>query len=166
MSEHSHMFFNAVLIGTGATVFMDVFLVIRKRLFGIPLLDYGLVGRWLGHITKGRFMHDPITGSPPIPGEQLIGWIAHYVIGIAFAFALLLIWGAGWVRQPTLMPALILGFSTVAIPFLLMQPAMGAGVAASRTPNPTASRLHSLVTHGVFGIGLYVAATLIMLIGL
>lgn len=38
-----------------------------------------------------------------------------------------------------------------------MQPGMGAGIAASRTPNPRAARLQSLVTHAVFGLGLYLA---------
>lgn len=166
MYEPVRLALNTMLIGAGATAFMDIVLFARKRLFGVPLLDYGLVGRWLGHLAKGRLMHDPITGSSPIAGERLIGWSAHYVIGIVFAFALLLIWGADWIRQPTLPPALILGFSTVIVPFLIMQPAFGAGIAARRTPNPTASRLHSLATHGVFGIGLYVAGTLIKLIGL
>ena len=52
-------------------------------------------------------------------------------------------------------PAAQLGLGTVVAPFLVMQPAMGAGVAASRTPNPAAARLQSLVTHAVFGLGLY-----------
>ena len=51
-------------------------------------------------------------------------------------------------------PALTVGIGSVAAPFLLMQPAMGAGIAASRTPRPSAARMRSLVTHGVFGVGL------------
>ena len=39
-----------------------------------------------------------------------------------------------------------------------MQPAMGAGIAGSRTPNPAATRLRNLGTHMVYGIGLYVSA--------
>ena len=39
-----------------------------------------------------------------------------------------------------------------------MQPAMGAGIAGSRTPNPWATRARNLVTHAVYGIGLYVTA--------
>jgi hypothetical protein len=53
---------------------------------------------------------------------------------------------------------LIVGVLTVAFPFFLMQPGMGAGVAASKTPNPGRARLRSLVTHAVFGAGMYVAA--------
>jgi hypothetical protein len=50
---------------------------------------------------------------------------------------------------------LLVGIGTVAAPFLLMQPGMGAGMAASRTPAPNAARLQSLLTHAVFGLGLY-----------
>ncbi|MDO9126054.1 MAG: DUF2938 family protein, partial [Parvibaculum sp.] len=41
---------------------------------------------------------------------------------------------------------------------------MGAGIAASKTPKPNAARLRSLVSHTVFGIGLYVAALLVAMV--
>jgi hypothetical protein len=41
---------------------------------------------------------------------------------------------------------------------LVMQPAMGAGIAAARTPSPGVTRLRNLVTHAVYGVGLYVSA--------
>ena len=37
----------------------------------------------------------------------------------------------------------------------------GGDIAASRSPNPTQARLKSLVTHTVFGVGLYVCAVLV-----
>jgi len=146
-----------VLIGAGATAMMDIWGVARKQLFGIPAANYGLVGRWLAYLLRGRFRHDPIAASPRVQGERLIGWTAHYLIGIAFAAVLLAIWGLDWARHPTIGPALIVGLGSVAAPFLLMQPGMGAGIAASRTPRPAAARLESLVTHGIFGLGLYAA---------
>lgn len=145
----------AFLIGAGATVVMDIWTVARKWLFGVPLANYGLVGRWLSYMPRGRFRHDPIAASPPVQGERVLGWTAHYLIGIAFAAVLLAIWGLDWARQPTIGPALIVGIGSVAAPFLLMQPGMGAGIAASRTPRPATARLQSLVTHGIFGLGLY-----------
>jgi hypothetical protein len=148
----------AVLIGAGATAVMDIWAVARKRLLGIPPLDYGLVGRWLAYLVRGRFRHESIAASPPVQGERLIGWTAHYLIGIAFAAVLLAIWGLDWARHPTIGPTLIVGIGSVAAPFLLMQPGMGAGVAASRAPRPTTARLHSLATHGIFGLGLYAAS--------
>src|SRR5262245_25131514 len=157
MAEPLDYLMRAVLIGAGATVVMDIWAVARKRLLGIPPLDYDLVGRWLAHLARGRFRHDSIAASPPAQGERVIGWIAHYLIGIAFAAMLLAIWGLDWARHPTIGPALIVGIGSVAAPFLLMQPGMGAGIAASRTARPATARLHSLVTHGIFGLGLYAA---------
>lgn len=147
----------ALFIGTGATLAMDLWTVARRRLFGTPLANYGLVGRWFAHMALGRFRHERIAAAPPVLGEQVIGWTAHYLIGIALAGLLLAICGLAWARQPTLGPALAFGIATVAAPFLLMQPGMGAGIAASRTPRPNAARVQSLVTHAVFGIGLYAA---------
>lgn len=151
-----------VLIGAGATVVMDFWAIARKRLLGVPPPDYGLVGRWLAHmVLSGRFRHDRISASPAVRGERLIGWTAHYLTGICFAALLPAIWGFGWICQPTIWPALLVGVGTVAAPFLLMQPGMGAGIAASRTPRPAAARLQSLVTHAIFGLGLYAVAQVI-----
>lgn len=148
----------ALLIGAGATAFMDLFAALRQRILGVPSLNYALVGRWIGHLRLGRFSHENIAAAPAIRGEAAIGWIAHYGIGIVFAALLLAIWGIEWARHPTPGPALLVGIATVAAPFLILQPGMGAGIAASRTPRPNVSRFRSLVTHMAFGVGLYVAA--------
>ena len=149
---------SSVLTGAGATALIDIWAAARKRLLGIPALDYGLVGRWLVHAARGRFRHDRIAASPPVHGERPIGWTAHYLIGVAFAAALLAIWGLDWIRQPTLAPALIIGLASAAAPFFIMQPGMGAGIAASRTPRPNAARAQTIITHAIFGLGLYVSA--------
>ena len=147
----------AVLTGAGATAVMDLWTVARKQLLGIPF-GYGPVGRWLAYLVRGRFFHYPIAATPAVRGERLIGWTAHYLIGIAFAAVLLVSSGIDWARSPTLVPALAVGIGSVAAPFFLMQPGMGAGIAASRTPRPNAARLQSVVTHTIFGLGLYAAA--------
>lgn len=148
---------SSLFIGAGATLATDLWAIARRRLFGVPAPDWGLVGRWFGHMALGRFRHERIATAEPVRGERVIGWTAHYLIGIAFAGGLLAICGLAWTRQPALAPALILGIATVAAPFLLMQPGMGAGFAASRTARPNAARLQSLVTHAIFGLGLYAA---------
>jgi hypothetical protein len=144
-----------LLVGAGATAATDLWAIARKRLLDIPPPDYGLVGRWLAHMARGRFRHDRISAAPPVRGERLTGWTAHYLIGITFAALVPGIWGLAWLRDPTIGPALAVGLGTVAAPFLVMQPGMGAGIAARRTPRPAAARLQSLITHAVFGLGLY-----------
>lgn len=153
---------NAVLIGVGATAFMDLTSLLRTRL-GTPFPDYGLVGRWLAHVARGPVKHEAIAQSAPVEGEALIGWVAHYVIGIAYAVLLLLTW-PGWEAQPTLATAMLIGIGTVLAPFLIMQPCMGAGFFASRTPAPNTARLRSLMTHALFGLGLYLAGAVRLLV--
>ncbi len=164
MDNAMQPFVFAVLVGTGATALTDVWAALRKRFFKATSLDYALVGRWLVHVAHGRFRHDPIAASPRVRGERAIGWTAHYLIGIAFASVLPAVWGIEWFRHPTLGPALIVGIGSVVAPFFIMQPGMGFGIAGSRTPNPAAARLRTLVTHAVFGLGLYAAAWLIQVV--
>lgn len=151
---------NAIVIGSGATLLVDAWALLRRRMFGIALPDYGLVGRWIGHMRHGRLHHAAIAASPAIRGERVIGWSAHYFIGMGFAGMLLAIVGEEWIRQPTPGPALAFGVLTVAAPFLLLQPGMGSGIAASRARQPGAARLQSVITHAVFGLGLFVAGSI------
>lgn len=160
----SDLALRAILIGTGATAIMDLWAVALKHALGVPSLDYAMVGRWIGHFRQGRFRHQRIGAAAPVRGERLIGWAAHYAIGIVFAGLLLLVWGQDWAIRPTLLPALIVGLVTVAAPFFLMQPGMGAGIAASKTPKPNIARLRSLTTHVVFGFGLYLSGLLLAVV--
>ncbi len=150
--------FAMLLTGIGATVVLDAWSVLRKLWLGVALPNYGHVGRWIAGLPRGRWVVDSIAASTPVPGERVLGWLVHYAIGMAYALLLVLLSGAGWLHQPTPGPALLVGIATVAAPFFIMQPGMGAGIAASRTPNPSMARLHSLLSHTVFGVGLYVSA--------
>lgn len=149
-----------VLVGVGATVVMDVWSVILKGL-GIPTLNYAMVGRWAGHLCRGRFAHASIVNAAPIPGELSLGWAIHYAVGVAFAALLVGVFGVAWLHDPAWLPALVVGMATVVIPLFVMQPAMGAGIAASRTPTPLNNCLRSLAAHAVFGGGLYLSAAIL-----
>lgn len=146
-----------VLIGTGATVVMDAWALLLKQ-FKIPSLNFAYLGRFIGHLPNGKWIHQNIADTAPIRGERVIGWCAHYSIGIAFAGLLLVTFGVSWARSPTLLPALVIGVATAVAPLFVLQPALGAGIASSRTPRPVFNSMKSLVTHTVFGLGLYLAA--------
>ena len=153
-----------VLIGIGATLVMDLWALLRQQLFSIAPTNWGMVGCWIGHMRKGRFSHTSIANADAVSGEKIIGWTAHYVIGIGYAVLLFLIFGEAWLFEPTLGPAVVLGIATVIAPFFILLPGMGAGVAASKTPNPNAVRLHSVLNHAVFGLGLYLSALVLRLV--
>lgn len=154
------LWLDALAIGVGATAVMDVWAVALKRYWCIPSLNLAMVGRWLGHLPRGTLRHVNIAQAAPVRDEAVLGWTAHYLIGVLFAAVLLALVGDQWVQAPTFAPALLAGLVSVAAPFCILQPGMGAGLAASKTPHPAAARLRSLMAHAAFGIGLYLAALL------
>ncbi len=150
-----------MVIGIGATMFMDAWNLFLKRVFSVASLNYCLLGRWLCHMPERTFRHESIAAAPRKSLECTVGWMAHYTIGIAFALVFVVLASTGWLAQPTLPPALLYGIGTVVFPFFVMQPSLGLGLAASRTPKPAQARLKSFATHTVFGVGLYVAAVVV-----
>lgn len=146
-----------VLIGIGATALMDLGMLLQARL-GLPGAGFAMVGRWIGHFARGRFAHAAIAKAEPIRFEPALGWLTHYLIGIAYAALLVALLGSRWLAQPTAVHALAFGALTVAAPWFVMQPAMGAGFMASKTAAPLKNGLKSLANHLVFGAGLYMAA--------
>lgn len=157
MNEKIEFVLRAVSIGAGATAVMDFWALLLRR-FGIPSLDFAMLGRWIGHLPHGQLFHANIGKAAPVRGERLLGWGAHYSIGIGFAMLLLATFGLQWARAPTPLPALLIGLVTVAAPLFVLQPALGAGIASSKTPRPVFNRVKSVVTHTVYGLGLYAAA--------
>ncbi len=157
MNETVEFVLRSALIGAGATMVMDVWAALLRQ-FGVPSLSFAFLGRWLGHLPEGRWFHAKIAEAEPVRGELLLGWCAHYAIGVTFAALLLTVFGLQWARTPTLSPALFIGIATVVAPLFILQPALGAGVASLKTPAPVFNSVKSLVTHTVFGVGLFLAA--------
>src|SRR4051812_43801827 len=98
----------ALAIGVGATVVMDVWLLLLKRA-GVPVANFALLGRWLGYLFQGTWLRDGPAKARAIKGEAVFGWSAHYARGIAFAVLLVLVKGVEWARAPTFVPALVMG---------------------------------------------------------
>ncbi|NKY87699.1 DUF2938 family protein [Nocardia veterana] len=145
-----------IVTGVTATAFMDAAAFALHKAFGVVSLDYRLVGRWLGHMPRGRFAHGSIVAAPPIPGERQLGYAAHYAIGVGFAGVLDTVAGG----RPGPGTAMAVGLGSVAAPWLVMQPAFGMGVAASKTANPVRARVGSLRAHAIHGAGLWVGGKL------
>jgi hypothetical protein len=149
------------LVGVGATAIFDAWVLVLRGL-GVATLPMALLGRWVGHLAHGRFAHVAIARAAAIPGERAWGWLAHYAIGVAFALLLVAVQGLAWMDAPTLLPALAVGLATAVFPLCVMQPAMGAGFASSKTPAPLRNSLRSVVNHTVFGAALYLAALIVV----
>ncbi len=149
---------SSFVIGCGATAIFDLWGVLLSTVAGVPRANWGLGGRWFGYLARLKFHHRDITATPPFPAERVVGWTGHYVVGIVYAAALLVIRGPAWASAPTLLPALIVGVVTVLAGWFVMAPGMGAGIANVNTPAPAKVCARQVMNHVVFGLGLYVTA--------
>ena len=152
---------DGMLIGFFATLVIDIWAVVVKYILRLPTANWALVGRWIGYLPRGKFVHHGIADSAAIPNELKIGWVAHYLTGIFYGIAYLGIVQGILSRNPSLISALIFGLVTLVAPWLILQPCMGAGLCASRTPRPGVLRVVNVSAHAVFGVSLYVAWLLV-----
>ena len=155
------IFWRCVLIGLGGTILMDLWAILLSFLPGQSKPNWAPVGRWFWHLRNGKVFHDDIGKAEPYAHELALGWIGHYAVGIIYGFLPLVIAGTAWLAAPTFLPAFVVGIVTVGAGWFLLQPGLGIGWAASKTPNPNKVRFLNLVAHTVFAAGMYWTALLI-----
>lgn len=142
-------------MGIFATVIIDLWALLLKHGFKQQTTDWAMAGRWFANIPRGKFIHRPIAKTQPVNNERLIGWTAHYSIGVIYAWMYVVIITSVLTTQPALTSAIIFGITTVVAPWFIMQPGLGMGIMARNTPNPNVKRLMSLSVHTLFGAALY-----------
>src|SRR5688500_10863674 len=96
----------AVVIGIGATLVIDAWALLLRRVFGVRSLDYCLLGRWVLHMPSGKFVHESIMAAAKKAHECVVGWTTHYSIGAVFGVLFVSLAARGWLDRPTLLPAL------------------------------------------------------------
>ncbi len=156
----TELFWRGTLIGIGATVTMDLWAILLHLAFGQAKPNWAPAGRWFRHLANGRVFHEAIAAAEPYAHENALGWAGHYAVGILYGIVFALIVGIGWFSAPSFLPAWIFSILTIAAGWFLMQPGMGLGWAASKTPNPNKVRLLGLLAHTAFALGLYATALL------
>lgn len=150
-----------LLIGTIATIGMDAWTVVVKYVLRLPTTDWALVGRWFGHMPRGVFIHHPVAAADPVKNELAIGWIAHYLTGLLYGLIYLYGVRVLFSDDPSLTSALVFGLLTLVFPWFVMQPGMGVGVLATKSPRPAVIRLVNVSMHAVFGVSLYIGWLLV-----
>jgi hypothetical protein len=149
------MILHVTIMGVVATLVLDAWAAFLNRAFGLPTTNWGMVGRWVANLPRGKFIHSPISDTPEVRHEHLLGWVFHYGIGIAYALIYMLIVEVWMGSGPSLLSAALFGLCTLVAPWFLLQPGLGMGVFASLAPNPTVIRVMNLVAHTIFGLALY-----------
>ena len=148
-----------VFAGAVATALLDLWSLSLNRVLGFPATNWGHVGRWVAGLPSGSFRHASIAEVPHIAWERVIGWSTHYLIGIVYAVLYLLVLAAVS-SAPSVHSAALFGVGTVLMPWLILQPGIGLGYFATRARKPSLTRLLNLLSHLVFGVGLYVGVTM------
>ena len=146
-----------IAVGVVATLATDLWQHMLQAI-GVPPANWGLIGRWIAGFPRGVFTHRSIAAAPVVPGEIVIGWVFHYAVGIAYAALYLAIMRSGFGTGPTVGSALAFAVALLIAPWFVMQPALGLGIMASRTPKPSVVRAINFSVHAVFGVGLYLGA--------
>ena len=157
------MILQSVIIGVIGTLAMDIWALVLNKGFKVHTTDWGMVGRWFGHLPRGVFIHLPIAESQPVVYEKLIGWGMHYAIGVFYGLLYLYIVVKLMSSTPTILSALIFALATLIAPWFILQPGLGFGIFARKAPKPYAMRLISISMHAVFGCGLYLGWLLLQI---
>src|SRR5258708_18312294 len=147
-----------IVIGIVATLVTDIWQRLLQAIAGLPPAQWGLIGRWVAGFPRGVFVHRSITTAASVRGEAPVGWAFHYAVGIAWAAFYVAIMKLGLRSGPTLISALAVSLALLVAPWFVMQPALGLGFMAARTPKPAAVRAVNVSVHTVFGVGLYLGA--------
>ena len=134
------------LAGLLATYIMDV----AGRRIVAPILGKGPsggLGRWIGHMLKGRFTHDDIAKAAPIPHEAGIGMAAHYAIGLVLGAGYALLLQVSEPRQNSLRRATAYGIATTAFSLVLDVPGTWPGCHGTSRRRSASARVRPVDAH-------------------
>lgn len=141
--------------GLLATILIDAWALFLQSVFRLPTTDWAMVGRWVGHLRHGTYVHNPIATAAPVAGERAVGWATHYVIGLLYGVAYLWLVVEMLGQTPGLTSAIVFSLVLLVAPWFIMQPGLGLGVLAHRAPRPWLIRGINISVHIIFGVGLY-----------
>lgn len=151
----SFPFVQIFFAGIIATIALDLWQMLVRGAFGIPITNWALVGRWVSYIPRGKLFHEAIGKIGAVPFETATGWLTHYAVGVLYALIYALVAASLFDGETAILTSV--GFSLVALaaPWLLLQPGMGLGIFSRNAPKPALARIHTLTSHIAFGLGLY-----------
>jgi hypothetical protein len=149
-----------IVVGVVATAALDIWQQIYRVLFRTPITDWAMIGRWAAYVPRGQLVHDNIGKTPAVANELALGWIVHYVVGIGYAVVYLVLMWAILRITPGFASAMIFGAVSVCVTWFAMEPILGAGAMASKTPNPGAAMVHDFTSHLSFGFGLFLGTAI------
>jgi len=152
---------SGVLVGIAATVTMDVFGSVARRV-GLAAGAKGQwVGRWYLGIARGNLFHSDIASTPERPGEVRAALVGHYVIGVVLAIFYVFVTDLVGMSAGTFLLAFGYGLVTCVFPWFLVLPALGFGAFGLKGPKELRLFTSSVLNHSFYGLGLWWSAKLL-----
>lgn len=149
-----------IVVGVIATATLDIWQQIYRMLTGMPITNWAMIGRWAAYIPNGQFVQQNIGETPAVPNEKALGWIVHYAVGIGYAVVYLFLMWFIFQSPPDFISAMIFGAISVSVTWFMMEPILGAGMMASKTPKPPAVMTQDFTSHLSFGFGLFLGVVI------
>ena len=139
------------VVGILACASLDLWQRLLLYLFKVPPSNWALVGRWLVISIKTRgWVQNNLVNQPAIKNELILGWIFHYSVAVIYAMLYLILVELDYINFG-FADGVAFGLISVVVPWFFFMPAMGAGILANRTPNPSLSCILALTAHAIFG---------------
>ena len=155
-----HLIVAGIAAGVLGTVVMDLGNHLLARSGAVLTIDVVTIGRMAAGWARGRFIYNDPGEMEPVANEKLLGYAAHYAIGVGLAFIYVFGWALlaegpaspGW--------AVVYGLATTAASLFLVYPSMGLGMWGRRSPAGIRAVLSPPANHLFFGVGMAVALML------
>ncbi len=147
----------AVAAGVLGTLVMDSLNHLVSRTGLILRIDARMIGRMSVGWARGRFRYDSPSQIEPTAHELLLGYAAHYAIGLVLAAIFVIGWSQFIGGSISPLWTIIYGFATTVASEFIVYPAVGLGLCGHRSPERIKAFFSPLANHLFFGVGMAVA---------
>ena len=149
-----------LLAGLIATACMDLWALIVEYLFHIPV-TWRAISRIIAHIANGSATWDNLTQLPPLPNENLYGWLFHYLVGMAYAFLYIFTCKTILKSAMTWYSALLFAWSMMLFPLVFLSILMGKGLFYDHSIHQWHGLAYTFSCHTAFGLGLIISLVML-----
>lgn len=140
--------------GITGTIVMDLLNYVFSRMGLIQKVEINMIGRMTAGWLRGRFLYKHPNDMKAVNHEGLLGYLAHYSIGIGLAIPYILVCVNYIGDMPSAYHTIIYGISTTVASWFIVYPSMGFGVLGLRSPDGIKATYSSLANHFFYGAGL------------
>ena len=146
-----------IAAGVLGTLVMDVLNHLVSQTGLLLKIDVRMIGRMSAGWLRGRFLYENPGQIEPHEHELILGYAAHYAIGLVLATVFVIGWDQFISGPISPLLALFYGFATTVASEFFVYPSMGLGVCGRLSAEGIKAALSPLANHLFFGVGMAIA---------